>query len=97
VGDVIATRKDGMLVTVTTIRPLAINEIVWIRKPLWDDDADEVICKSVAMGVAITAGTRAAIAVKMESDFDFTDIDSGDGVYIRHPEAAPPPPPPGTR
>lgn len=97
VGDVISTTKDGMLVTVTTIQPLAVNDVVWIRKAVWDDKADAVICKAVARGVAITGGTKAQVAVNMQKNYSFGDIESGDGVYRWQPEPAPPPPPPGTK
>lgn len=91
-GDVVKRTKEGMLVSVNTTKPLALNELVWIKKPLWDDEKNMVIPKPVAKGVALTSGTQIQVSVKMEKGFDFSDIDAGDGVYPREPDPVPPPP-----
>ncbi|MEN6371279.1 MAG: M48 family metalloprotease [Armatimonadota bacterium] len=91
-GDVKDKKKKDMLVNVTTAKPLAINSLVWIKKPLWDEEKNVVAPKPVARGVALTEGTEVQVSVKMEPGFDFSDIESGDGVYPREPDPAPVPP-----
>ncbi|MEN6521845.1 MAG: M48 family metalloprotease [Armatimonadota bacterium] len=88
-GDVMAKKKKDMLVNVTAKYPLAVNTLVWIKKPLWDEEKNVVAPKPVAKGVALTAGTEVQVSVKMELGFDFSDIEAGDGVYPREPDPTP--------
>jgi len=92
-GDVVSKAKEGLVITVSTTRDLAKNELVWVKKPLWDDASDVVIPKPVAKGVALTPGKKAKVSVTMEPGFEYIDIEQGDGVYPRSTGLAPPPPP----
>lgn len=91
-GDVVSKEKAGMLVTVSTVQPLTVNQLVWIKKPLWDEDQGIMIPKPIAKGVSLDAGNKARISVKMEDGFDFVDIEAGDGVYPRESDPSPTPP-----
>jgi len=91
-GDVVKKTKEGMLLNIETKEPLAINELVWIKKPLWDDETNMLLPKPVAKGVVLTAGTQVQVSVKMEKGFSFSDIEIGNGVYPREPDPVPPPP-----
>ncbi len=94
IGQVTARAKEGMLITVAAIRKVEVNELVWIMKPLWDDEKGAVVPKPIARGVALTAGIQPEVSVKMEPGFEYVDIEKGDGVYPREPDPVPPPPEP---
>lgn len=94
IGNVTGRSKEAKVVIVSTTRPLAVKETVWIKKPLWDEASGAVMPKPVAKGVALTPGNKASVSVTMEQGFEYIDIEPGDGVYPRAAEPEKPAPKP---
>lgn len=82
-GSVSSKSKDAKTITVLTTKGLTANEEIWIKKPLWDDASGKVMPKSVAYGFVVTGGTNATVFITMISEFEYEDIEIGDGVYPR--------------
>lgn len=89
VGGVAARGKDRKTITVSTTTPLYVNQAVVIRKPLWDDASNTTTQQIVAWGTVKTVGIKSEVSVRMESVYDFLDLEPGDGVYPA-PVALPP-------
>lgn len=95
IGDVVSKAKGSKsdkVLNVSTIRPLSLGESIWIKKPLWDDSANAVVPVLVAKGKALTTGNKAQIRIVMEQDFEYADIESGDGIYPAPLPKVPSPP-----
>lgn len=86
-GNVTQKLRPHQMIEVETTIPLQFKQKVLIKKMLWDDKAQALVPKTVAVGTVLSPGKTAALTVDKVftrdnvEKFYYSDVMAGDGVY----------------
>lgn len=93
-GNIIAKTKEVNLVSARASTPLDYGRKVAIKKMLWDDNAQMLAPKTIAIATVLTPGRFPILVLPPRDDYSYSDIMPGDGVYpASDADLAPPPTP----
>lgn len=81
VGNVTRKSPDIRLIHASASRSLEFGEKVDIRKMLWDETAQALAPKTVAVATVLIPGTFPALVIENDDQQTFSDVMVGDGVY----------------
>lgn len=87
VGNVTRKSADIRVIYATTSRPLEFGQEVDIRKMLWDDSAQCLAPRTVAVARVLIPGSFPALVIENDEDRTFSYVMVGDGVYLTQEQA----------
>jgi predicted Zn-dependent protease len=80
-GNIIKRMPEFNTLYARTSIPLTYGREVAIKKMLWDDEAQALRPRTIAVATVLTPGNRPILLVKMDEGTALAEIMEGDGVY----------------
>lgn len=94
-GNITSRYRDlSNLASARTSVPLVYGQKVYIKKMLWDDEAQVLAPKTVAVAVVLTPGKLPILVIHAQNSYTTGDVMEGDGIYPIPQELTDAPAPP---